>query len=190
MKKKIYLALICTLGLAVFAGCGSSSAEDKSEQTVSVEENVSEEIEDADETDTNEADTNEADKNEEKTNDSEETKPEEDETIVPDEVTDDDENIAPDEATMDEAMVASIANYCVTVNPDLKDIVDAGEYTVYWEIYSSDENELVVVYRSYTGALNYFYIDRNTGDTYVTEFVPGITDEEEPTGESFNVRDY
>ena len=35
-----------------------------------------------------------------------------------------------------------------------------------------------------------FYIDSATGETYITEYVSGITDEEEPTGETFNVKDY
>ena len=32
--------------------------------------------------------------------------------------------------------------------------------------------------------------DAKTGETYVTEFVPGITDEEQRTGETFNIRDH
>ncbi len=35
-----------------------------------------------------------------------------------------------------------------------------------------------------------FYIARSTGDTYSTEYVPGITDEEEQTDEHFNAKDY
>ncbi len=90
----------------------------------------------------------------------------------------------------DEQAVNAVRNYCLSANPDLKDIAEAGEYPVYWEISSSDDKEIVVVFRSYTGSLNYYYIDRTSGDTYVTEFVPGITAEEEKTDESFNVKDY
>lgn len=43
---------------------------------------------------------------------------------------------------------------------------------------------------SYTAAQIRYYIDRNTGDTYVTEFVPGMTDGEGKTDEQFNVKDY
>ena len=81
-------------------------------------------------------------------------------------------------------------HYCYSINPDLEDIVNAGEYPVYWEIASSDEHEIVVLFRSYTGAQNRYYVDRITGDTYVTEYVPLITDEEQRTDERFNVKNY
>lgn len=90
----------------------------------------------------------------------------------------------------EEQAVTAVREYCYSVNTDLKSIEKAGEYPVYWEIESSDEKEIVVLFRSYTGALIRYYIDRATGDTSITEFMPGITDEEEPTGESFNIWDY
>ena len=46
------------------------------------------------------------------------------------------------------------------------------------------------MFRSYTGALIRYYIDPVSGETYVTEFVPGITSEEQRTEESFNARDF
>lgn len=88
-----------------------------------------------------------------------------------------------------ELALSIIQNYCLTQNPDLQEIVDAGEYQTYWEIESSDEQQVVILFRSYTGALVRYYIDRATGDTYVTEFVPGITAEEQRTEESFNLWD-
>ena len=48
----------------------------------------------------------------------------------------------------------------------------------------------MVLFRSYTGAQIRYYIDRATGETYVTEFVPGITAQEQQTEERLNVRDY
>ncbi len=90
----------------------------------------------------------------------------------------------------DEQALSAIESYCYAENPDLEGIVNAGEYTVYWEIASSDGQEIVVLFRSYTGAQIRYYIDRASGETYVTEFVPGIFSEEERTDESFNVRDY
>ena len=90
----------------------------------------------------------------------------------------------------EEQAVTAVREYCYSVNTDLKSIEEAGEYPVYWEIESSDEKEIVVLFRSYTGALIRYYIDGATGDTSITEFMPGITDEEEPTGESFNIWDY
>lgn len=90
----------------------------------------------------------------------------------------------------DEQALAAIRRYCYITDPDLEDIVDAGEYPVYWELASRDEQETVVLFRSYTGAQIRYYIDPVSGETYVTEFVPGITAEEERTEESLNAWDY
>ena len=57
------------------------------------------------------------------------------------------------EPVEDELALSIIRNYCLSENPDLQQIVDAGEYPVYWEIASSDEQQVVILYRSYTGAL-------------------------------------
>ncbi len=51
-------------------------------------------------------------------------------------------------------------------------------------------DQIVVLFRSYTGALVRYYIDPASGETYVTEFVSGITPEEERTEETLNVKDY
>lgn len=93
------------------------------------------------------------------------------------------------ELTDDQALSA-IKNYCFTSNPDLEGIVNAGTYPVYWCVASSDEHEVVILFRSYTGAQVRYYIDRATGDTYVTESVPEISPEETKTEESFNVWEY
>ena len=90
----------------------------------------------------------------------------------------------------DEQALSAIRDYCHISNPDLADIEKVGEYPVYWEIASSDDKEIVVLFRSYTGAQVRYYINPVSGDTYVTEFVPGITEDEERTDESFNVKDY
>ena len=90
----------------------------------------------------------------------------------------------------DDQAIAAIRNYCHINNPDLADIEKAGEYPVYWDIASSNDKEIVVLFRSYTGAQVRYYINPASGDTYVTEFVPGITEDEERTDESFNVKDY
>lgn len=90
----------------------------------------------------------------------------------------------------DEQALAAIRQYCFVSNPDLESIVNAGEQQVYWDIQSSTDTEIVVLFRSYTGALIRYYIDPVSGETYVTEFVPGITPEEQRTKDSFNVRKY
>ena len=94
------------------------------------------------------------------------------------------------ETITDEQALSAIKNYCLERNPNLESIVNDGEYEVNWEIEATDDQEIVVLFRSYTGAEVRYYIDRATGDTYVTEFVSGITEEEERTDESFNVKDY
>ena len=94
-----------------------------------------------------------------------------------------------DTVTEDQALDA-IKKYCFNNNPNLKDMVDSGEYNIYWTVSTNDANEIVVLYRSYTSALTRYYIDPVSGETYVTEWVSGIMDEEQRTDESFNVRDY
>ena len=95
-----------------------------------------------------------------------------------------------DDRLTDEQALLAIKNYCYYYNPDLDEIADEGGAPVYWEIESSDEKQIVVLFRSYTGALVRYYIEPVSGETYVTEFVPGITDEEEQTDESFDIRMY
>lgn len=84
----------------------------------------------------------------------------------------------------------AIKSYCFSSNPNLKDMADSEEYNVYWNVYTNDSNEIVVLYRSYTAAQLRYYIDPVSGDTYVTELVPGIIDEEQRTGETFNIKNY
>ena len=99
------------------------------------------------------------------------------------------EQISNDKIT-DEQALAAVKNYCYEMMPDLKDMEESGEYTIYFEVVSSDDKEIVVLFRSYTAAEIRYYIDAATGDTHVTEFVPGITDKEEETDEKFNIKDY
>ena len=90
----------------------------------------------------------------------------------------------------DELALSAIKNYCFANNPELEDMVKSGDYTIFWEIESSTDNQVVVLFRSYTGAELRYYIDSVSGDTYVTEFVKGITDGEQRTEENFNAWDY
>ncbi len=89
-----------------------------------------------------------------------------------------------------EQALSAIKNYCYNNNPDLKDMEESDEYTIYWDVSTNDENEIVVLYRSYTGAETRYYINPASGETYVTELVPGIIDEEERTEEVLNAWDY
>ncbi len=90
----------------------------------------------------------------------------------------------------DEQAVTAIRNYCCIQNPDLQELVNDGDCPAYWDVSSSDGQQIVVVFRSYTGAVNRYYIDPVSGETYVTEFVSGIMDDEQQTDERLNAWDY
>ena len=90
----------------------------------------------------------------------------------------------------DEQAVSAIQKYCYLNNPDLESIVNDGEYDVYWDVEACTDFEIVVLFRSYTGANIRYYIDRLSGVTHVTESVPGITDGEDQSDEVLNVWDY
>ena len=69
-----------------------------------------------------------------------------------------------------------VDNYCRSIydwsiakdNPDMM-YVAAGEET---------EMEYQVIFRSYTGAFVYFYVDKSSGITRMIEYVPGLEIEE------------
>ncbi|MBR0208498.1 MAG: hypothetical protein IJQ43_06345 [Oscillospiraceae bacterium] len=90
----------------------------------------------------------------------------------------------------DEQALAAVRRYCLIGNPDLVNLANTGGAAVYWEVESSDASGIVVLFRSYTGALIRYYIDPVSGETTVTEFVSGISSEETQTDERLNVRDY
>lgn len=100
------------------------------------------------------------------------------------------QNESGSEVLTEEQALAAVRNYCFINNPDLKKMAESDEYTIYWDVSTNDNNEIVVLYRAYTGAQIRYYIDPVSGEAYVTELVPGIIDEEQRTEESFNVRDY
>lgn len=96
---------------------------------------------------------------------------------------------AADGITEDQAYEA-VRKYYYTQNPGLEDPSSEGEAQAYWDVSTDENNKIIVLYRSYTGALIRFYIDPETGETYITEQVPGIIDDEQRTDETFNVKDY
>lgn len=89
-----------------------------------------------------------------------------------------------------EQALDAVRNYCFIKDPGLKNMTGSDEYTIYWDVISESADEIVVLYRSYTGAQMRYYISPVSGETYVTALVPGIIDEERPTDESFNIKDY
>ena len=94
-----------------------------------------------------------------------------------------------DVITKEQALEA-VKNYCFANNPDLEGMIGSEDYTVYFDVSTNESNEIVVLYRAYTGAQIRYYVDPASGDVYVTELVPGIIDDEQKTDETFNIRDY
>ncbi len=97
--------------------------------------------------------------------------------------------ISSDIITEDQALEA-IKSYCFANNPDLEGMAESEDYTVYFDVSTNEADEIVVLYRSYTGAQIRYYVNPTSGDVYVTELVPGIIDNEQKTDETFNIRDY
>ena len=87
-----------------------------------------------------------------------------------------------------ELALEAVRSYCRAANPDLESIEKAGQYPVYWEVEESGGDEIVVLFRSYTGAQQRFHVDPVSGETYVTELGPDA-DKEIRTDETLNVRD-
>ena len=84
----------------------------------------------------------------------------------------------------------AVINYNKAIGSGLSEQINSEGYEEYWNVSTNEDGKIVVLYRSYTTAQIRYYVDPVSGETYVTEFVPGIADEERETGETFNVRDY
>lgn len=91
------------------------------------------------------------------------------------------------EAYTEEQAFEAARNYYISITPGYEDNNETGDY---WDVSTNEKGEIVVLYHSYTGAINRYYVNATTGDTYVTEQVPGIIDDEQETGETFNIKDY
>ena len=94
------------------------------------------------------------------------------------------------ETISEEQAYNAVINYCKANNPDFSAEPNSEGYTEYWDASTNENGEIVVLYRSYTAAQTRYYVNPVSGETRVTELVPGIIDEEQETGETFNARDY
>ena len=94
-----------------------------------------------------------------------------------------------DRLTEDQAYTAVI-NYNKSIGSGYDEDINSEGYSEYWDVSTNEDGTIVVLYRSYTAAQIRYYVDPVSGETYITELVPGIKDEEEKTGETFNARDY
>lgn len=90
----------------------------------------------------------------------------------------------------EEQAYTAVINYCKATDPEFSEESNTEEHTEYWDVSTNEDGVIVVLYRSYTSAQIRYYIQPVTGEAYVTELVPGIIDEEQETGETFNARDY
>lgn len=195
MKRKMVKATSVILTFAMMTtlcSCNGNKEETKdSETTVSSTEIIETEAE-ASETETSETSATETSVEESEETTQEETTQEEttvSETEAPAETSAEVETETAAEKITDDQALEAITKYINEIYPDLASQND-GNVVYYWEVESSDDNQVVVLFRSYTGALIRYYVDRTTGDTYVTAFVDGIMDEEELTDETLNVKDY
>ena len=194
MKKRMLAGAIAVMIVASLAGCGektennetnissTTTVEDQSEDVMIKMDDANLEVpveQDSDkavtETTESEAD-NAGDLNEQTNETTEDTSARQSDN-------------ATDALTQEQALEA-IRKYCIINNPDLEEMADSEDYTLYWDVTTNEANEIVVLYRAYTGSQTRYYIDPTSGETYVTELVPGIIDEEQRTEESFNVKDY
>ncbi len=84
---------------------------------------------------------------------------------------------------------AAVINYNKSIGSGYDGEINSDGYSEYWDV-STEDGKIVVLYRSYTAAQIRYYVDPVSGETYVTELVPGIIDEEQENGERFNARDF
>ena len=89
----------------------------------------------------------------------------------------------------DEEALEGFTNYLHFKIKGLQEILDEGKYPCTWGIASSDDEKIMIMFKSYTGALFRYHIDRVSGKTYVTNYVVE-TNSYVRTKESFNVRNF
>lgn len=93
------------------------------------------------------------------------------------------------EPLTDELALTGFTNYLYHKVKNLQDILDERKYPCTWGISSSNERQILIMYKSHTGALYRYHIDRKTGKTYATRYYVE-TNSYRKIKESFNVRDY
>ena len=79
-----------------------------------------------------------------------------------------------------------VNNYCHSTYD--WSVAEENPYIMYVTMGEETETEYQVIFRSYTGAFVYFYVDKASGTTRMVESVPSL-DVEEETG-TINLSDY
>ena len=90
----------------------------------------------------------------------------------------------------DEQAITAVKNYCFSIEPGLESKEQSEKYDLSWEIVSSSEEEIVVLFKGNTGEEARFHIDPVSGDTTITAVIPGDTPQEETSDEIIHLRDY
>ena len=70
-----------------------------------------------------------------------------------------------------------VSNYCHSAYD--WSMAEANPSMMYVEMGEETETEYQVVFRSYTGALVYFYVEKSSGTTRMVEYVPALDIKEE-----------
>lgn len=84
----------------------------------------------------------------------------------------------------------AIVNYCKIENPNLE-TMSASEHQYYWSTESVTDNDIVILYRSYTSARIYYHVNPITGFVYTMESNTPEHELDEGFGhEVFNIFDY
>lgn len=89
----------------------------------------------------------------------------------------------------DEEAMTGFTNYLYFKVKNLQMILDEGKLPCTWGIASSSKDEIMIMFKSHTGVLLRYYVNRNSGKTYVTQYSIQ-TNSYYRTKETLNVREY
>lgn len=96
------------------------------------------------------------------------------------------EPAAPQPEITEEMAYAGVNNYChITYDWSIAEEIPDMMYVVNWD---ETETEYVVMFRSYTGAYEYFYVDKASGVTRIVSYEP-VQQKETDEG-TINIWDY
>ena len=95
----------------------------------------------------------------------------------------------PPKPLTDEEAMTGFTNYLYFKIKNLQKILDEDKVPCTWGIASSNKNEIMIMFKSNTGALLRYHINRNTGKAYVTQYSV-ISNSFYRTKETVNIRSY
>jgi len=95
----------------------------------------------------------------------------------------------PPKPLTDEEAMTGFTNYLYFKIKNLQKILDEDKVPCTWGIASSNKNEIMIMFKSNTGALLRYHINRNSGKAYVTQYSV-ISNSFYRTKETVNIRSY